>query len=69
MILLNMIRDLDYGFAINGMNTQPYNIDNVKQVFESLINNHNITMQAKDNPELLSPEDFILYADMKDQTK
>jgi glycosyltransferase involved in cell wall biosynthesis len=69
MILLNMIRDLDYGFAINGMNTQPYNTDNVKQVFESLINNHNITMQAKDNPELLSPEDFILYADMKDQTK
>jgi glycosyltransferase involved in cell wall biosynthesis len=69
MILLNMIRDLDYGFAINGMNTQPYNVDNVKQTFESLINNHNITMQAKDNPELLSQEDFIIYANMKDQTK
>ena len=67
--LTNMIRNLDYAFAINGMQTQNYNIDNVKQNLEVIINNHNTAMVAKDDPSKMPQEDYIQYADMKDQTK
>lgn len=68
MTLLNMIRDLDYGFTLNGMQTQNFNIDNVKQTVETMINNHNMATFAKDHPEKMPEEDFIQYANMKDQT-
>lgn len=68
-LLLNMIRDLDYGFTINGMNTQNYNVDNLKKSLEVIINNHNTAMTAKDNPQIMPTEDFIEYANMKDATK
>lgn len=68
MTLLNMIRDLDYGFTINGIQTQGFNINNVKQSMEVMINNHNTATFAKDHPEQLPEEDFIQYANMKDQT-
>lgn len=66
IVLLNMIKDLDYGFTINGMNTQPYNSEQVKQSLEYIVNNYNLAMQAKDNPDLLGSEDYIMYANMKD---
>ena len=64
-----MIRDLDYGFAVHGMQTKGYSIENAQKTIETLINNHNIAMDAKDNPEHLNPEDYIEYANMKDNTK
>tara|TARA_B100001769_G_C22112020_1_gene601862 strand:- start:5238 stop:6902 length:1665 start_codon:yes stop_codon:yes gene_type:complete len=67
--LLNMIRDLDYGFTLNGMQTNEYNVNNVKDAVNNIINNHNISIKAKDNPELLDKEDYIEYANMKDNTK
>tara|TARA_B100001778_G_scaffold18865_1_gene14148 strand:+ start:447 stop:2111 length:1665 start_codon:yes stop_codon:yes gene_type:complete len=67
--LLNMIRNLDYQFAINGMQTQNYDINNVKQNLEVMINNHNMAMTAKDDPSKMPEEDYIQYANMKDQTK
>jgi glycosyltransferase involved in cell wall biosynthesis len=69
MILLNIIRDLDYGFTINGINTQAYGSEQVKQTVETIITNHNLAMQAKNNPEFLGPEDYIIYANMKDNSK
>jgi glycosyltransferase involved in cell wall biosynthesis len=68
-LLLNMIRDLDYGFTINGMNTQNYSVDNLKKSLEVIINNHNTAMTAKDNPQIMPSEDYIEYANMKDATK
>jgi glycosyltransferase involved in cell wall biosynthesis len=68
-LLLNMIRDLDYGFTINGMSTQNYSMDQVKKSLEVIINNHNTAMVAKDNPHMLPNEDYIDYANMKDATK
>ena len=68
-ILLNTIRDLDYGFTINGMSTQGYDFKNAKATIDNIINNNNITARAKKNPELLNGEDFIEYANMKDNTK
>ena len=64
-----MIRDLDYGFVINGMQTQGYDVDHVKDTINNIINNHNTTVQAMNNPKLLNKEDFIEYANMKDNTK
>ena len=68
-ILLNMIRDLDYGFTINGMSTQGYDVDHVRDTINSIINNHNTTVEAMNNPHLMHKEDFIEYANMKDNTK
>jgi len=68
-MMLNMIRDLDYGFTINGMSTQGYDTNNVKDAISNMINNHNISVKAKNNPEMLNKEDFIEYANMKDNTK
>ena len=68
-MLLNMIRDLDYGFTINGMQTEGYDIDHVRDTINGIINNHNTTVQAMNNPNLMNKEDFIEYANMKDNTK
>ena len=67
--LLNMIRNLDYQFSINGIQTQNYNLENVKSNLETIINNHNMAMEAKDHPEKMTKEDYIEYANMKDQIK
>tara|TARA_S200002703_G_scaffold20667_5_gene17040 strand:- start:24577 stop:26244 length:1668 start_codon:yes stop_codon:yes gene_type:complete len=67
--VLNMIRNLDYNFVINGMQTQNYDLNNVKENLEVMINNHNTAMMAKDDPSKMPQEDYIHYANMKDQTK
>ena len=67
--LLNMIRNLDYQFSINGIQTQNYNLENVKSNLETIINNHNMAIEAKDHPEKMTKEDYIEYANMKDQIK
>ena len=64
-----MIRNLDYNFSINGMQTQNYDLNNVKENLEVMINNHNTAMMAKDDPSKMPEEDYIHYANMKDQTK
>ena len=69
MQMLNMIKDVDYGYTMNGMQTQGYSLKDARKIVDSLIENHNIAMKAKDNISLLPNEDFIEYANMKDQTK
>jgi len=69
MVLLNMIRDIDYGFVVNGMQTQGYDPDKAKQTLQTMINNHNTAMAVKDNPFFLKEEDDIRYANMKDEIK
>ncbi len=54
---------------INGMQTQGYDVDHVKDTINNIINNHNTTVQAMANPHLINKEDFIEYANMKDNTK
>lgn len=69
MVLLNMISDLTYGFIINGLQTQPYNIDQSISTINNLISNHNMAMEALANKDRLGREDFIDYATMKDSVK
>lgn len=69
MLMLNMIRDLDYGFIQQGFATEGYGADKVVEILNTIIKNHNISQTAKNNPERLSTEDYIQYAHMKDNTK
>lgn len=68
-MLLNMIKDTVYGFTINGIQTQPYNLEHVINTVNSLIKNHNIAMTALSNEDKISKEDFISYAAMKENLK
>ena len=67
--MLHMIENLDYGFRLNGMQTQEYTVKDMTQNLEHIIKNHNITTEAHNNKDKLAKEDFIEYANMKDQTK
>jgi glycosyltransferase involved in cell wall biosynthesis len=69
IILLNMIKDLDYGFAINGIQTEPYDISKALDVINNIINNNNLAQNAKMNHDSLRNEDFIQYAHMKENLK
>lgn len=69
LLLLNMIRDLDYGFAINGLHTEPYGLDKATAVLNNMINNNNLAQGAKNNSQQLKQEDFIQYAHMKENIK
>lgn len=69
MILLNMIKDLDYGFAINGIQTEPYDMSKALDVVNNIINNNNLAQNAKVNQNTLRSEDFIQYAHMKESLK
>lgn len=68
-VLLNVIRDLNYGFCINGLQTQPYGIQQAIDLINGIINNHNLAMDALANQNRLNKEDFIDYASMKENIK
>lgn len=65
IILLNLIKDLDNGFAINGMHTEPYTMSKAIDILNNMISNNNLAQNAKNNHQNLKNEDFIEYADMK----
>lgn len=69
MLMLNMIKDCDYGFVQNGLSTEGYGIKNAVDTLNMLIKNHNVSQSAKANIDKLPQEDFIAYAHMKDNTK
>lgn len=68
-ILLNLIRDSVYGFVTQGLNTQPYELKQAIDTLNNIINNHNFAMDALANTDKLTKEDFIDYANMKENVK
>jgi len=68
-LLLNSIRDINYGFVLNGMQTQPYTIQQTLSMLNNIVHNHNLAMDALSQQHLLSQEDFIQYAKMKESIK
>ena len=69
MIMLNMIRDIDYGFINQGLSTEGYNTQKALDILNTIIRNHNLAQTAKNNLDKLNPEDYINYAHMKDSIK
>ena len=68
MIMMNILKNLDYGFITNGMQTSKYDVGDAINMINSVINNNNAVGKAQNNKHLLSNEDYITYAHMKDQT-
>jgi glycosyltransferase involved in cell wall biosynthesis len=68
LLALNMIRNLDYGFIINGMSTGRYTPEEVVSTIINIINNNNLAANAQQNIQHLGNEDFIEYAHMKAHT-
>ena len=66
-VLLNIIRDLNYGFTSSGLQTLPYEIDQAINTINGVIQNHNLAMEALANQKSLNREDFIDYATMKER--
>lgn len=67
VVLLNIIRDLNYGFTSSGLQTQPYETDQAINTINGVIQNHNLAMEALANQHSLNREDFIDYATMKER--
>ena len=69
MITLNMLKNLDYGFVVNGLQTSKYDTNDVTNVLNSIVANNNLASRAQANSQFLTQEDFISYANMKDNIK
>lgn len=69
IMMLNIIKDLEYGFVQNGMMIEGYNAEKAMNILNSIIKNHNVAQNAKNNYDRLGQEDYITYAHMKDNTK
>jgi hypothetical protein len=50
------------------MQTSKYDVGDAINMINSVINNNNAVGKAQNNKQLLSNEDYITYAHMKDQT-
>jgi len=66
MFVLNMCKDMQYGFTQSGTHYQAYNTQNVIDIIRAIIKNHNQAEQARIT-NVRFDEDFINYAHMKDQ--
>lgn len=63
---LQFIRDLEYGYTQNGMQINAFNRQTVIDIINHIISSHNYAQKAISNPDLLGNEDFIQYANLKE---
>lgn len=68
MNMLELLKQADYGFAMHGMHIEKQNFNSVIEYSNTLISNWNQSEKARaDNIKF--DDDFIQYANIKDQTK
>lgn len=60
--LLKNLQFIQRGFVFDRNESRPYNIENLVNALNSIIDNHNIAEMARVNPSILVPEDYIDYA-------
>ena len=63
--VLDMLKQADYGFTINGMNISGYHTQDIIEYFNTLIDNNNQAEYARIN-NLKFNDDYIEYANIKD---
>jgi hypothetical protein len=63
--VLDMLKQADYGFTINGMSIAGYNAKDIIEYFNTLIDNNNQAEYARVN-KLKFNDDYIEYANIKD---
>lgn len=66
MLILNMYKDMAYGFSQSGAQYSPFDQNKVAEIFRSLIKNNNQAEQARIS-NVKFDDDFIQYAHMKEQ--
>lgn len=66
MFILNMCKDMQYGFTQSGTHYQNFNRSNAIETLKSIIKNNNEAELARIN-NVKFEDDFIQYAQMKDQ--
>lgn len=64
MMFLNILKDLDYGFSQSGTNIQPYSLEDMIEMINTIVHNNNVVESARDK-NIKFDEDFIKYAHMK----
>lgn len=64
MILLNMLKDLDYGFVQSGMSIQSSTLEDTLETINTMIHNNNATETVRKEGRVFE-DDFIKYANMK----
>lgn len=64
--VLEMLKQADYGFTINGMSIAEYNTKDILDYFNALIDNNNQAEYARVN-KLKFNDDYIEYANIKDR--
>ncbi len=64
--VLEMLKQADYGFTINGMSIAGYNSKDIIEYFNALIDNNNQAEYARVN-NLKFNDDYIEYANIKDR--
>jgi len=68
ILIMNMIRDSEYGFVNHGHVTEPYSVSKAIETINTVIKNNNAASLAKENINTLPPEDFISYSNMKERS-
>lgn len=64
MVLLNMLKDLDYGFVQAGMTIQGSTLEDTIETINTMIHNNNATESVRKEGRVFE-DDFIRYANMK----
>jgi glycosyltransferase involved in cell wall biosynthesis len=62
--MLSYLNDADYGFQLNGLSTNPFDMNKVAEQMNIYVSNNNQLCDALDN-KLALTEDFIQYAKLK----
>ena len=63
---LDMLKQADYGFTINGMSIVGYEKKDIVEYFNTIIDNNNQAEYARIN-HLTFNDDYIQYANIKDR--
>jgi len=64
MILLSMLKDIDYGFIQSGMNIQSASLEDTIETINTIIHNNNVTESVRLSGQAFD-DDYIRYANMK----
>jgi glycosyltransferase involved in cell wall biosynthesis len=67
MVLLNMLKDIDYGFIQSGMSIQASTVEDTIETINVMIHNSNASEKVR-RDGMVFEDDFIKYANMKGST-
>jgi glycosyltransferase involved in cell wall biosynthesis len=67
MRMLNILKNSDYGYVLDGFTTKPYSMQDALKTINRQIENKNLIKYAVANTGAINPEDYITYANNRNQ--